>query len=123
MLSDKFQEALAKNHIKFRPVRPFSPYLNGKVERTQKTDLEEFYSTVDLNNPGLPLLLEEWQNYYNAERPHGSIENYTPQEKWHDLCLKIPFHEEVWDAYKPDKERIRIQRYSTDQIIKELNPK
>jgi len=93
----KFQDALAKNHIKYRPIRPFSPYLNGKVERTQKTDLEEFYSTVNLADPELPKLLERWQDYYNAERPHGSIDNCTPQEKWHDLCLKIPFSDEIWE--------------------------
>jgi len=31
--------------IKFRPLRPASPHLNGKVERSQRTDLEEFYAT------------------------------------------------------------------------------
>ena len=36
--------------IKFRPVKPRSPHLNGKVERSQKTDLEEFYATADLSN-------------------------------------------------------------------------
>jgi transposase InsO family protein len=122
-LAYKFQEELMKNHIKFRPIRPFSPYLNGKVERTQKTDLEEFYSTVDLSNPQLPQLLEQWQDYYNAERPHSSIANCTPQERWHDLCLKIPFYEEVWDGYNPAKERIHIQRYSTDLTTRELSCK
>jgi len=31
--------------IKFRPVKPASPHLNGKVEPSQRTDLEEFYAT------------------------------------------------------------------------------
>lgn len=34
--------------IKFRPVKPRSPHLNGKVERTQRTNLEEFYSQANL---------------------------------------------------------------------------
>ena len=34
--------------IKFRPLKPASPHLNGKVERSQRTDLEEFYASVDL---------------------------------------------------------------------------
>jgi hypothetical protein len=34
--------------IKFRPLKPASPHLNGKVERSQRADLEEFYPTVDL---------------------------------------------------------------------------
>ena len=36
--------------IKFRPVKPASPHLNGKVERSQQTDLREFYATADLSN-------------------------------------------------------------------------
>lgn len=39
--------------IKFRPVRPGSPHLNGKVERSQKTDFDGFYATVDLNSSDL----------------------------------------------------------------------
>ena len=39
--------------IKFRPIRPRSPHLNGKVERVQRTDLEEFYSTVSIKQPDL----------------------------------------------------------------------
>ena len=43
-----FQEKLMEYGIKFRPLKPASPHLNGKVERSQRTDLEEFYPTVDL---------------------------------------------------------------------------
>jgi transposase InsO family protein len=42
----KFQEKLMEYAIKFRPNKPASPHLNGKVERSQKTDLEEFWSLV-----------------------------------------------------------------------------
>ena len=44
----KVQELLMEWGIKFRPVKPASPHLNGKVERAQKTALYEFY----LNRPG-----------------------------------------------------------------------
>ncbi len=36
--------------IKFRPNKPGSPHLNGKVERSQKTDKSEFYATVDIDS-------------------------------------------------------------------------
>jgi transposase InsO family protein len=49
----KFQERLLKWGIKFRPIKPRSPHLNGKVERSQRTDLDEFYATVDLSDPAL----------------------------------------------------------------------
>ena len=39
--------------IKFRPIKPASPHLNGKVERSQRTYIEEFYATVDLKAPDL----------------------------------------------------------------------
>lgn len=35
--------------IKFRPNKPGSPHLNGKVERSQKTDKSEFYPTIDVS--------------------------------------------------------------------------
>jgi transposase InsO family protein len=43
-----FQEALADHCIKFRPIKPRSPHLNGKVERSQQTDKMEFYNLLNL---------------------------------------------------------------------------
>jgi transposase InsO family protein len=59
--------------VKFRPVKPGSPYLNGKVERSQKTDLDEFYATVNLKSSDKEDELQEWQHYYNWHRPQGSL--------------------------------------------------
>ena len=61
----KVQERLKEYNIKFRPNKPASPHLNGKVERSQKTDKMEFYATVDIANANLDSLLAEWQHYYN----------------------------------------------------------
>jgi len=49
--------------IKFRPIRPGAPHLNGKVERSQRTDFDEFYSIVDLNAPDLEDQLQERQHF------------------------------------------------------------
>jgi transposase InsO family protein len=54
--------------IKFRPLKPASPHLNGKVERSQRTDLEEFYPTVDLQAENLAERLADWQSHYNEIR-------------------------------------------------------
>lgn len=67
----KVQRRLMDWCIKFRPIKPGAPHLNGKVERSQRTDLEEFYSTVELSAPDLEDQLQEWQHYYNWDRPHG----------------------------------------------------
>jgi len=72
--AEKVQKQFMAYGIKFRPVKPASPHLNGKVERSQKTDLEEFYATADLTD--FDKLKEElgyWQFYYNWQRPHGAL--------------------------------------------------
>jgi len=62
-------------------IKPRSPQLNGKVERSHRTDQEEFYQLltytddVDLNKK-----LEAWENFYNFNRPHGAFEGKTPYE-------------------------------------------
>jgi transposase InsO family protein len=58
--AEKIQLRLMEYGIKFRPNKAGCPHLNGKVERSQKTDLEEFYSTVDLKADNLEDLLAEW---------------------------------------------------------------
>ncbi len=58
------QDQLRDWHIKFRPIRPRSPHLNGKVERAQRTALEEFWPSVDLKDASLPDQLDEWQTFY-----------------------------------------------------------
>ncbi len=62
-------------------IKPRSPHLNGKVERSHRTDQEEFYQLltytddVDLNKK-----LAEWERFYNLERPHGAFKGKTPYE-------------------------------------------
>jgi transposase InsO family protein len=93
--STKVQKRFMDYSIKFRPVKPGSPHLNGKVERSQKTDLEEFYNTVNVGDLNISDLLQEWQHYYNWERPHGSLNGKTPMDKYFELSPKTPFWDEV----------------------------
>lgn len=116
----KFQERLMERAIKFRPNKPRSPHLNGKVERSQKTDLEEFYSTVDLKDPDLAQKLDEWQCYYNEFRPHGALGGKTPWEKWGELLHKTPYQDEVEAMFDQSKERIRLQNYCDDLEVERL---
>src|ERR671933_1443847 len=64
------QQRLRDWRIKFRPNRPRAPHLNGKVERVQRTALEEFWPTAGLEAPELPSRLEDWRCLYNQQRPH-----------------------------------------------------
>lgn len=82
--NDLFQEELMIHFIKFRPIKPKSPHLNGKVERSQKTDKAEFYSHLNLRNKTLQIepLLAEWEHFYNHKRPHASLNGKTPHERY-----------------------------------------
>ena len=116
----KVQESLKSHVIKFRPIKPRSPHLNGKVERAQKTDLDEFYFTVDLASPDLDRLLGEWQHFHNWFRPHGGLKGKTPMERYFELSAKTPFSDEVEALYDASKETTRIQDYRLDLRIMKL---
>jgi len=109
-----FQERLMEYGIKFRPLKPRSPHLNGKVERTQRTDLDEFYSTVDIKDPDLPNLLSQGQFHYNWFRAHSSLKGKTPMDMVSSLSDKIPIWEEVEARYDPTKERLKVANYWID---------
>jgi hypothetical protein len=109
-----FQEKLRQYAIKFRPIKPASPHLNGKVERSQRTDLDEFYPTVDPKSPDLQQQLQEWQDHYNQCRPHGSLNGRTPWEAWLERIALTPFHDDVEARYDDSAARIRHPDYQMD---------
>jgi transposase InsO family protein len=92
---------LAEHFIKFRPIKPRSPHLNGKVERSQYSDKPEFYATIPKNRRTLELAsqLLEWQNFYNHSRPHASLNGQTPFEKYLSLEHLIPIQPDVTAIY------------------------
>ena len=103
------QDDLREQHIKFRPNRPRAPHLNGKVERVQRTALEEFWPTVDPKDPDLAAQLEQWRSFYNHHRPHSALGGSTPAERITELTATIPSLEAIHAAYDPSREFIRRQ--------------
>ena len=99
----EFQDALRDSRIKFRPNRPRAPHLNGKVERSQRTDRMEFWSTVDNTAPRelLDEQLAQWQGFYNQERTHSAIHSKTPNARFQELLDVLPTFEAVQAAYVP----------------------
>jgi transposase InsO family protein len=118
-----FQEKLMEYGIKFRPIRPASPHLNGKVERSQRTDLDEFYPTVDVKGSNLPQQLQEWQDHYNQFRPHGALQARTPWQAWLEKLAVTPFHDQVEANYDALTERIRHPDYRMDLKLAATNPR
>jgi len=101
--AEKVQKRFMQLAIKFRPIKPRSPHLNGKVERSQKTDLYEFWCTADFKSSTLGDALEEWQMYYNWHRPHGSLHGKAPIDRVCELLDHTPLSENVADEYDPKK--------------------
>lgn len=66
-------------------IKPATPRLNGKVERSHRIDQEEFYRMLDgamIDDTKLfNDRLQEWENFYNYHRPHGSLDGQTPYER------------------------------------------
>lgn len=67
-------------------IKPRTPRLNGKVERSHRIDDQEFYQLLDKNgvSDNIQLYnnkLREWENFYNFNRPHGALDGQTPYER------------------------------------------
>lgn len=66
-------------------IRPATPRLNGKVERSHRIDAEEFYRQLDgvvIDDAGVfNDKLKEWEDYYNYHRPHSGLGGQTPYER------------------------------------------
>ena len=81
MVSAEFTCWASNNDIKLMFTQPGKPTQNGKVERSHRSDQEEFYQLlscgddVDLNKK-----LTKWENFYNFSRPHGAFAGRTPYE-------------------------------------------
>lgn len=69
-------------------IKPGTPRLNGKVERSHRIDKEEFYQLLDYvdDDGALDKKLNVWERFYNFNRPHGSLGGKTPYET---LRLKL----------------------------------
>ncbi len=62
-------------------IKPRSPRLNGKVERSHQTDDLEFYQLLTYaDDVDLSQKLRIWEDYYNFHRPHGSLKGKAPCE-------------------------------------------
>jgi len=92
--------------------------LNGKVERSQETDREEFWATADLNSPDLELRVAEEQHYDNWDRPHGSLNGQTPIAMVHTNSENTLFEYDVEAKYDPGKERFQVAHYQTDLALR-----
>ena len=82
----QFHWHLESRDIRHVYIRPRTPRLNGKVERSHRVDDQEFYQLLDQDgiSDDIHLFnekLREWEEYYNYHRPHGALDGQTPYER------------------------------------------
>lgn len=125
--AEEFQLELMEHFIKFRPNSPGKPHLNGKVERGQKTDKEEFYATLNLKDRTLDLAAElsKWERFYHYERPHSALGGKTPHEPFLELQKDVPVPAEIhlkWYEGKEEVKTIAWEKYKKQnpEILKKM---
>ena len=81
----QFHGHRAARGIRHGSITPRTPRRNGQVERSQRTDKQEFYQLLTYTGDvDLTATLNEWANFYNSHRPHGAFHGNTPDEALRD---------------------------------------
>ena len=99
--------------------------MNGKVERSQQTDKNEFWTLLDLSYKSLNInvLAIEWQNFYNKKRPHSSLKGKTPLQKLKEVEKLIPIQPDVTKKFWESEEKVISRNYEYLKFIKKNNLK
>jgi transposase InsO family protein len=76
--STQFRLACLNRQLKHHRTRPYTPRTNGKAERFIQTALREWARAKHWEcSQQRDDCLKPWTDYYNLQRPHGSL-NYKP---------------------------------------------
>ncbi len=82
-----YDQALAEIGARKLFTPPYTPRINGKVERFNRTLKEEWaYSQPFTSNQQRHRLLEGWLHMYNYHRAHTALGGRPPVERLNNLC-------------------------------------
>ncbi len=109
-----FHEKLMEYGIKFRPLKPASPHLNGKGGAVATHRFRGVLRNRGLCAEDLAQRLDDWQSHYNEFRVHGSLDGPTPWQVWYERARLTPLFEEVEALYDESVELIRHPDYRID---------
>ena len=77
---------LDEHGIGHRLIRPYRPQTNGKVERYNRTLLDEWaYASVFNSSNHRKTALASWLNQYNYTRPHHALAGKPPASRVNNL--------------------------------------
>ena len=110
---------LEKLGIKHQLIRAYTPRLNGKVERSHRSDQESFYNYLEFKTlDELKKKMMQWNIRYN-NRPHSACVNrdgkrvwWTPLEKRADLLAVL--------EEKKEEFSIRFVKKSSQRTIRQV---
>jgi hypothetical protein len=67
--------------IRHAYIKRGTPQLKGKVERSLRSDGQEFYQLLSYKGDvDLEAKLDQWEHFYNFHRPHGAFNGKRPYE-------------------------------------------
>jgi transposase InsO family protein len=101
-----FDRICHENGIKHRLTAPYSPTTTGKVERFHRTFRDEFLVENDAKHTTIEeaqRALDAWVEKYNTERPHQSLGDRPPAERFALAAPRPPVDAtfELVDADEP----------------------
>ncbi len=81
----KFHWHVKDKGIRHAYIKHGTPQLNGKVERSHRSDQQEFYQLLNYKGDvDLDAKLDEWERFYNFAGPHVAHNGQTPYEALRD---------------------------------------